>query len=114
MIKPLKKSGYLETFFLLVGYLELYRIEGDSMVPTLRPGDDVAVDPNGTLAVGDVVVIRHPFKTDIVMIKRIFRIEDDGKLFLSSDNPFESTDSRTFGAVPIEYLKGKAVAVLDK
>ena len=98
--------------FLLVGYLERYRVEGDSMSPTLAPGCDVAVDPNGTLAQGDVVVIRHPYKTDVVMIKRIFRIEEDGKLFLSSDNPFESTDSRAFGAVSIEYLKGKAVAVL--
>jgi len=112
MLKPLKKSGILETAFLLVGYLTRYRVEGDSMTPTLQPGDDVAVDPNGTLAEEDIVVIRHPYMVDIVMIKRIFRIEEDGKLFLSSDNPFESTDSRTFGAVSLECVKGKAVAIL--
>ena len=112
MLKPLKKAGWLETAFLLIGYLTRYKVEGDSMTPTIEPGDDVAVDPNGTLAEGDIVVIRHPYIKDIVMIKRVFRIEEDERLFLSSDNPFESTDSRTFGAVSLECVKGKAVAIL--
>lgn len=82
------------------------------MIPTLLPGDEVAVDPNAEVFPGDIVVIRHPYKNDIVLIKRVIRIEPDGKLFLASDNPDGSTDSRTFGAVSLEYKKGKAVAIL--
>ncbi|NNE65588.1 MAG: nickel-type superoxide dismutase maturation protease [Pyrinomonadaceae bacterium] len=112
MAKAIKKAGWLETVFLLAGYLERYQIEGDSMTPTLQPGDEVVIDPRGMLNSGDIVVIRHPFKSDVVMVKRIEEIEEDGSLYLLSDNPEGSQDSRTFGAVPIKYLKGKVVAVI--
>lgn len=84
------------------------------MIPTLMPGDEVAVDLRAALSPGDIVVLRHPYKKDIVLIKRLERIEPDGRLFVVSDNPDGSTDSRTFGAVPLEYKKGKAVAILRK
>ena len=112
-MRRLKKSGWLETAFLLVGYLERYRVDGDSMTPTLVPGDMVVVDPNGTLYEGDIVVARHPYRRDVVMIKRIGKMEDDGQFFLISDNPEGSKDSRTFGAVPLNCIKGKAVALLE-
>ena len=81
------------------------------MIPTFRPGERILIDPRGTIAEGDVVVIRHPFRSNVVMLKRLQKIEEDGRYFLLGDNPDESEDSRTFGAVSVTYLKGKAVAV---
>ncbi|MEZ5306235.1 MAG: nickel-type superoxide dismutase maturation protease [Pyrinomonadaceae bacterium] len=107
---PLKSSTWLETLFLGIGYLERYLVAGDSMTPTLSPGDEVAVDHRGTVVEGDIVVMRHPFKTDIVVIKRLDHIEDSGEFYLLSDNPVGSSDSRGFGAVPRKHFLGKAVA----
>ncbi len=114
MSKPLPSAGFFETIRLLFGSLTRYRVKGDSMSPALKPGDEVAVDKNAGIKAGDIVVVRHPYKTDIVMIKRIDHFEEDGRLYLLSDNPHESSDSRTFGAVSLECVKGKAVAVLNR
>ncbi len=113
MMTRLPRAGFFVTVQLLFGRLSRYRVEKESMVPTLMPGDEVAVDAKAKIFPGDIVVIRHPYKKDIVLIKRVVRIEPDGKLFLASDNPDGSTDSRAFGAVSLEYKKGKAVAVLS-
>lgn len=83
------------------------------MSPTFVPGDRLLIDPLGTIEVGDVIVIRHPFEKDIEMLKRVSKIEDDGSFFVLGDNPEESTDSRSFGSVSAKHLKGKAVSVLD-
>jgi type IV secretory pathway protease TraF len=41
------------------------------------------------------------------MIKRVARVTPDGRLFVVGDNPSESTDSRTFGALPPSQILGK-------
>lgn len=64
------------------------RIQGDSMEPTLRDGDVVAVDPNALPATGDLAVVC--LRTDGLVIKRwywrrgIVRLESlnpDGKTY---------------------------------
>lgn len=82
------------------------------MVPTLAPGDHVFVDPRAACGTGDVVVVRHPFKRDVILIKRLGRVTPAGRLELVSDNPAEGTDSRGFGAVSPELVVGRAVARL--
>ena len=82
------------------------------MLPTFRSGERLLIDPGGTVKVGDVIVIRHPFEKGIEMLKRVAKIEDDGSYYVLGDNPAESTDSRSFGAISVKYLKGKAVSVL--
>lgn len=52
-----------------------FRVEGDSMRPALRHGQQVLarrISPAGGLARrGEVVVFRHPLKRDDVVIKRV-------------------------------------------
>ena len=110
----IKTAGLLESVFFALGYLEVYLVEGESMVNTLMPGSKVLIDPRGTLSTGDIVIARHPYRTDLEICKRI-KVLDEVKeaLYLISDNPEGSTDSRTFGTVPIKYVKGKVVAILD-
>jgi nickel-type superoxide dismutase maturation protease len=90
-----------------------YRVAGDSMLPTLKDGDEVLVVPQQTYEIGDLVVARHPYKLTSI-IKRITKISTGGNLFLSGDNPAESTDSRTFGEIPEKDILGKVVGLLNK
>lgn len=75
------------------------------MHPTLTPGDHVFVCLGGAFAEGSLVVARHPFKADVVLIKRVASIGDGG-VELSSDNPAEGSDSRTLGRVPVSHVLG--------
>lgn len=84
-------------------------IEGDSMLPTLKTGDRVLIDKNSAINVGDIIVANHPFKSSVKIVKRLAAIESDGRLFLSGDNPNESSDSRAFGSVIRSNVIGKVV-----
>jgi len=89
------------------------RIEGDSMAPTLRPEDHVLIDPTGYSRrpprVGDVVLTKHPFQSDVLLVKRIASIDATGRLFVIGDNPDESSDSRSFGSLRTDAVIGKVV-----
>lgn len=82
------------------------------MLPTLKDGDTVMVDPKATAVVGDIVLAKHPYKSSVKMLKRVSAIDENGRYELVGDNPDESTDSRTFGSISIEYIHGKAVCRL--
>lgn len=86
------------------------------MEPTFRHGDFVLVDPRAytkaSPRVGDVVVCRHPKRSDMSLIKRVAEVDASGRLTLLGDNPEQSTDSRTLGAVPTEHVIGRVTAVL--
>jgi len=82
------------------------------MAPGLQNRDGVFAAPHSAtdaLKVGDVVVARHPFVQDVVIIKRIEAI-DKGRFQLLGDNPNESTDSRSLGWFGPEAILGRAVA----
>ena len=98
-------------FFL--GRLEAYRVDGDSMLPTLKDGDAVMIATSQSISPGDIVLAKHPYKQSVKVLKRVEKIDDAGRFSLIGDNPAESTDSRTFGTVPIEYIYGKAVCRLS-
>jgi nickel-type superoxide dismutase maturation protease len=78
-------------------------VSGQSMAPGLLPGDWLLVDPDGYArrppGPGDVVVTPDPRSPDRWLIKRVTRIEPDGRLELAGDAPDRSTDSRVFGPV---------------
>lgn len=82
------------------------------MLPTLADGDKVLVDEKGYISIGDIVLAKHPYKTDIKIVKRVSEIADDGRLTLIGDNPATSTDSRTFGTVSLESTIGKVTSKL--
>jgi nickel-type superoxide dismutase maturation protease len=84
------------------------------MIPNLQPGDEILFDPRGywqkSPQLGDIVVASRPDQTDITMIKRVAVVEPDGSLILFGDNPAASTDSRSFGPVPLDKILGKATS----
>ena len=69
------------------------------MEPTLHAGDWIVARADGRAGVGDVVVLEHPHRPGMLIVKRVARRDDDG-FWLLGDAPDESTDSRHFGAVP--------------
>jgi nickel-type superoxide dismutase maturation protease len=91
-----------------------FRVTGASMSPLLEPGDEVLVDmrayktrsPQG----GDLVLLRHPYRPQLLLVKRVSRVEPDGRLRVAGDNPAESSDSRAFGALLPEQIVGQVTS----
>lgn len=79
------------------------------MTPTLSDGDTVLIDPRAAPAADTIVVARHPYRSDVTVVKRVALITD-GKLRLVGDNPAASTDSAHYGDVPAARLIGVVVA----
>ena len=82
-------------------------VNGDSMWPTLKQGSAAKferIDPN-LVAVGQIVLLDHPFRPNLRIIKRIQSIEDS-RLFLVGDNPdpTASEDSHNFGEVDVSSV----------
>ena len=75
-------------------------VEGDSMLPTLRSGDEVlAVRRWRRPRVGDLDLCPDPRDMARTLVKRCHEITGD-QVVLRGDNPEYSTDSRHFGPVP--------------
>ena len=109
-IPPARWVSWLQ---LLTRRATRHQIAGQSMEPTLSAGDVVVVDRKATPKVGDVVVCRHPFKTDVHVCKRVYDMTAESALDLRGDNAKESTDSRSYGAVPRVHLLGVVIARLS-
>ncbi len=77
------------------------------MLPTLKNGDVVLINPKAKVEQGDIALASHPYKKSVKILKRVKEFTENGDLFLIGDNADESTDSRTFGAVPLKYVIGK-------
>ncbi|MBK9153337.1 MAG: nickel-type superoxide dismutase maturation protease [Chloracidobacterium sp.] len=111
-MKELPKASYYEKALVFFGTRFKYICEGTSMNPTLRDGEVVLVDRDAEIEVGDIVVARHPIEQVTEVVKRVERINERGHYYLVGDNLDDSTDSRHYGAVAREYIKGKVVARL--
>ncbi|MFB7181172.1 nickel-type superoxide dismutase maturation protease [Streptomyces sp. NPDC056257] len=94
--RPRKRFGVVE-------------VTGASMVPTLTNGDQVLVRYGAAVRPGDVVVLRHPFQQDLLVIKRAVERRPGGWWVLG-DNPYNETgDSTVYGPVPAELVLATAV-----
>lgn len=91
------------------------------MAPTLFDGQQVLVDPHAYArrvpAVGEIVLVRHPFRAGLRLIKRVRRVEPQSsglppRLDLRGDNPGASTDSRALGSFDLDLVEGRVVASL--
>lgn len=95
-------------------------VEGTSMAPTLLPGDflvAVCVPPS-RLRRGDLVVVEHPLRPGVEMVKRLTGLPGDevgigggyvlgpDELWIAGDDPASSTDSRRFGPVSSRLVRG--------
>ena len=87
------------------------------MSPLLRDGEEVFVDPgayrDGPPGVGDVVLCAHPYRTDTVLLKSVREVGADGAVFLVGESRSASTDSRSFGPVPSDHIRGRVVSRLQ-
>ncbi|MGW1215752.1 nickel-type superoxide dismutase maturation protease [Streptomyces sp. NPDC002499] len=81
-------------------------VTGPSMVPTLRHGDRLVVRWGARIRPGDVVVLRHPFQQDLLVVKRAVERRDGGWWVLG-DNSYAGGDSTDYGAVPEDLVLGK-------
>ena len=106
------RANWKERILYYFGRRRAFLVAGDSMAPTLKGGDVVLVDPKLKLKIGDLVLAKHPYKSSVSILKRVAEIEPDGGIVLIGDNPTESTDSRTFGAVSIESIIGRVASRL--
>ena len=97
-----------------VGKRKIFRVRGDSMLPTLKEGDAVMIVSTRSIGPGDIELADHPYKSSVKILKRVSGIDGEGRYSLTGDNPAESTDSRTFGSLSIEYIQGKAVCRVSK
>ena len=102
-----------ETLLWILRFRIRRNVNGRSMEPTLDDGDQVFVRTCQTASVGDIVLCRHPYRTDTELIKRVRSIGDEG-LVLVGDNPVNSTDSSSFGDVPWVHLIGIVTARIRK
>ncbi|HIE62936.1 MAG TPA: S26 family signal peptidase [Candidatus Poseidoniales archaeon] len=85
-------------------------VNGDSMWPTLANGasarfEMIDATVHDGLKVGQIVLLDHPFRSELRIIKRIQTISN-GKAFLIGDNPdpTASEDSHNFGAIEIASI----------
>lgn len=91
----------LAMFILLFRRME---VEGDSMRPTLLPGDRLLVLRRRRARPGDLVVVADPRQHDRLMVKRV-AVADHRGWTVIGDNPPASTDSRAFG--PLARVEGR-------
>jgi hypothetical protein len=80
------------------------------MAPALRHGDQLLVlmrPSRRTRSVGNVVVVALADRP--LAVKRLARVEPDGRVWVEGDNPFGSTDSRDLGALPADAVVGRVV-----
>lgn len=90
--------------------ISYFQVREQSMEPWAREGDFGLVDKMSYLffkpKVGHVVVVRHPQRPNLFLLKRIVK-ESEGMYFMKGDNALKSIDSRHFGLLPQSSIVGK-------
>jgi len=84
------------------------RVEGDSMLPVLRDGDRLLVRRTRRVRAGDIAVAVDPRDGSRPLVKRVGAVSTDG-VTMRGDNPAASTDSRAFGPLAPDMVRGRAV-----
>ena len=86
-------------------------VTGDSMQPTLAPGDWLLADPDAfarrPAAVGDLVLVPDPHAPSRLLVKRVAEVYEDGReLWIRGDAPGSTADSDSFGPVTASTVVG--------
>lgn len=97
-----------------LGRRRRFRVIGPSMEPTLHHGEFVLVDTATRPDPGDLVLGRHPVEADLLVVKRLVDIVDDGRYVVVSDNPGAGSDSRHWGPLDPGLVLGRVTLVLDR
>jgi nickel-type superoxide dismutase maturation protease len=120
------KRGRVRPLFIVVGavaamsaaagvrrWLDLVEVRGSSMTPALLAGDRLLVE-RWTYARraprrNEVVLAVDPRDHRRELVKRVAEVAAEG-VRIVGDNPSASTDSGTFGPLPLAALRWRAVA----
>ncbi len=79
------------------------------MEPALLAGDWIVVTGlSRGPRVGEIVLLRDPREPERLILKRVATVAD-GACTVLGDRPEDSTDSRTFGPVPLASVLGRAL-----
>lgn len=91
-------------------YFQRWAVSGESMSPTLAPGDWLLVErlrPGGALPdPGSIVLLTDPRDPRRELVKRLTRLDPDGTAWIEGDNAAQSTDSRHYGPVLAGSIAG--------
>jgi nickel-type superoxide dismutase maturation protease len=115
MAKILPKTTYREFLLLLLRRRKRLKIVGQSMLPLLKPGDEILLDIYAYRKylpqIGDIIVTLHPLQVNLLIVKRITALkEDDNSYFVTGDNGEASTDSRHWGTIEFSDIIGKVTS----
>lgn len=83
-------------------------VRGESMRPTLEPGDRVLVVPVRRPRPGDLVALEDPERPGRMVVKRVAEVADD-RVVVIGDRAVLSVDSRHYGPVRRSALRGRVV-----
>jgi nickel-type superoxide dismutase maturation protease len=112
--EELQNSDFRELLLWFLRLRRRFRVTGASMAPLLQPGDEVLVNPRAYRRMpphpGDIIVARHPYRTDLRLVKRIAEVLENGYCVIEGENQSESTDSRVFGPLPPERILGRVTS----
>jgi nickel-type superoxide dismutase maturation protease len=93
---------------LVLRRLDAVEVTGASMAPALLPRDRLLVESityaRRRPSPGEVVLAVDPREPERELIKRVAAVTD-GEVQLHGDHPGASTDSRDFGAVPVDAVR---------
>ena len=86
------------------------------MSPELEPGDWALALAGAPFGAGHVVVVQHPERPGFELVKRVTGAPGDRDLgpdewFVTGDNEPGSSDSRAFGPVKGNAIRGRVVAI---
>lgn len=96
--------------------LLVVNVSGDSMAPTYRSGDAILAARRwitGRIREGDVVICRLPAHVPGppgYLVKRVISM-NNGQVHVQGDGE-RSYDSRVFGAIPQDCVRGRVIARL--
>ncbi|MDA3950282.1 MAG: nickel-type superoxide dismutase maturation protease [Spirochaeta sp.] len=94
--------------------VELFAVDGDSMLPKIAPGEVLVVNrlafAFGPPRPGDVLLFRHPDNGQPT-VKRLAGYHRHSLMELRGDNARSSIDSRHYGGVSTTALIGKVIFV---
>ena len=111
MAQELPKTNLITLFLLLIGKRQRFKVVGRSMLPLLKPKEEILIDPwayrKHKPQINDVILTNHPYDDRLKIVKRVVWVADDDSYFLLGDNLEASTDSRHWGRIDRQKIVGR-------
>ena len=112
----LPDTTYGELLLWLLRRIKRLRVDGESMLPLLQPGDEILFAPHAYKKskpqLEDVIVASHPLQNNLTIVKRVINIEGD-RYFIVGDNLQSSTDSRQWGKIGLANIIGRVTSKFE-